>query len=86
MLFDEVTSALDPELVGEALAVIRQLGKEQNLTMLTGTHHMAFAREFADRVCFLHQGKILKEDPARVVLSAPREERTRAFLRVVLEA
>ena len=67
VLFDEVTSALDPELVGEALAVIRQLGKEQNLTMLTGTHHMAFAREFADRVCFLHQGKILKEDTEPVL-------------------
>jgi len=86
MLFDEVTSALDPELVGEVLNVIRKLGKEHNLTMLMVTHQMGFAKEFADRVCFFYQGKIAEEGPPQEMFSNPKNERTRQFLRAVLEA
>ena len=82
ILFDEPTSALDPELVGEVLAVIRGLADE-GMTMLIVTHEMGFAREVADRVVFLDRGAILEEGPAREVLTAPREERTRDFLRRV---
>ncbi len=82
ILFDEPTSALDPELVGEVLAVIRGLADE-GMTMLIVTHEMGFAREVADRVVFLDQGAILEEGPAREVLTSPREERTRDFLRRV---
>ena len=76
MLFDEVTSALDPELVGEVLNVIRKLGEEHNLTMLMVTHQMGFAKEFADRVCFFHGGRIGEQGPpdrssARRRTSAP---------------
>jgi len=86
MLFDEVTSALDPELVGEVLNVIRALGSEHNLTMLMVTHQMGFAREFADRVCFFYQGKIAEQGPPDQLFAAPRNERTRQFLSAVLEA
>jgi polar amino acid transport system ATP-binding protein len=86
MLFDEVTSALDPELVGEVLNIIRKLGEEQQLTMLIVTHQMGFAKEFADRVCFVCEGKIAEQGPAEQVFSQPRNERTRAFLRAVLES
>jgi polar amino acid transport system ATP-binding protein len=86
MLFDEVTSALDPELVGEVLNVIRNLARDHNLTMIIVTHHMGFAREFADRVCFFDQGRIVEEGPALQILTAPREERTQAFLKAVLQA
>jgi len=86
MLFDEVTSALDPELVGEVLNVIRKLGAEHNLTMIMVTHQMGFAKEFADRVCFFYQGKIAEEGPPREMFSNPKNERTRQFLRAVLEA
>jgi polar amino acid transport system ATP-binding protein len=86
MLFDEVTSALDPELVGEVLNVIRALGAEHNLTMLMVTHQMGFAKEFADRVCFFYQGKIAEQGPPEQLFSAPRNERTRQFLSAVLEA
>jgi polar amino acid transport system ATP-binding protein len=82
MLFDEPTSALDPELVGEVLAVMRALADE-GMTMLIVTHEMGFAREVADRLVFLDRGAILEEGPAREVLSTPREERTRDFLRRV---
>ncbi len=82
ILFDEPTSALDPELVGEVLAVIRGLADE-GMTMLIVTHEMGFAREVADRVVFLDRGAILEEGPAREVLTEPREERTRDFLRRV---
>jgi polar amino acid transport system ATP-binding protein len=82
ILFDEPTSALDPELVGEVLAVIRSLADE-GMTMLIVTHEMGFAREVADRVVFLDRGSILEEGPAREVLTSPREERTRDFLRRV---
>ena len=86
MLFDEVTSALDPELVGEVLQVIRRLGSEHDLTMLMVTHQMGFAREFADRVCFFYQGKICEQGKPDQFFTAPQNERTRQFLNAVLEA
>jgi polar amino acid transport system ATP-binding protein len=86
MLFDEVTSALDPELVGEVLQVIRKLGTEHDLTMLMVTHQMGFAKEFADRVCFFASGKICEQGPPAEFFSKPRNERTRQFLHAVLEA
>jgi polar amino acid transport system ATP-binding protein len=84
MLFDEVTSAVDPEMVGEILLVMRRLAQE-SMTMLVVTHEMGFAGEIADRVVFMDQGTIVEEGPARSVLSRPRQERTRAFLRAVIE-
>jgi polar amino acid transport system ATP-binding protein len=86
MLFDEVTSALDPELVGEVLNVIRQLGAEHDLTMLMVTHQMGFAREFADRVCFFYAGRIAEAGPPDQLFGNPANERTRQFLSAVLEA
>ena len=86
MLFDEVTSALDPELVGEVLQVIRKLGSEHDLTMLMVTHQMGFAKEFADRICFFHAGKICEQGPPNELFGAPKNERTRQFLHAVLEA
>lgn len=86
MLFDEVTSALDPELCGEVLNVIRRLGSEHNLTMLMVTHQMGFAREFADRVCFFSQGKIIEQGAPQQFFAAPQHERTQQFLRAVREA
>ncbi len=83
LLFDEVTSALDPELVGEVLGVIRRLGSEHRLTMLMVTHEMGFAREFADRVCFFNAGRILEQGSPEELFDNPREERTRQFLRSV---
>ncbi len=85
MLFDEVTSALDPELVGEVLAVMRNLAHEHGLAMIIVTHQMAFAREVADRVCFFDSGQIVEEGPPNIMLTSPRNESTRAFLRAVLE-
>ncbi|WP_272890888.1 ectoine/hydroxyectoine ABC transporter ATP-binding protein EhuA [Stutzerimonas sp. S1] len=86
MLFDEVTSALDPELCGEVLNVIRRLGEAHNLTMLMVTHQMGFAREFADRVCFFHEGRIHEQGSPDELFNNPREERTREFLSAVNEA
>jgi polar amino acid transport system ATP-binding protein len=86
MLFDEVTSALDPELVGEVLNVIRQLGAEHDLTMLMVTHQMGFAREFSDRVCFFYGGKIAEQGPPDKLFNDPDSDRTRQFLSAVLEA
>jgi polar amino acid transport system ATP-binding protein len=83
MLFDEVTSALDPELVGEVLDVIRGL-KEGGMTMVIATHEMAFARDVADTVCFLDDGVLLEQGPPAQILSAPTERRTREFLTRVL--
>ena len=80
MLLDEVTSALDPELVGEVLDLLREL-KSEGMTMLVCTHEMAFARDVADRVCFLHHGRPLEIGPPAQVLDAPREPRTQEFLR-----
>jgi polar amino acid transport system ATP-binding protein len=85
LLLDEVTSALDPELVGEVLAVIRDL-KTDGMTMMIATHEMAFARDVADEVCFLHEGRILERGEPGRIFSAPREPRTREFLARVLEA
>ncbi len=79
MLFDEVTSALDPELVGEVLAVVRQLAAE-GMTMVLATHEMAFAREVADTVAFMRDGTIFEAGPAREVIDRPREASTRSFL------
>lgn len=83
MLFDEPTSALDPELVGDVLEVMRRLARE-GMTMIVVTHEMGFAREVADRVCFLHSGTIVEAGPAAQVLVTPHEPRTRDFLRRVL--
>lgn len=83
MLFDEITSALDPELVGEVLDVLRQL-RSEGMTMVLATHEMGFARELADTVCFLHDGRILESGSPDQVFSAPKHDRTRAFLSRVL--
>jgi polar amino acid transport system ATP-binding protein len=83
MLFDEITSALDPELVGEVLDALREL-RAEGMTMMLATHEMAFARELADMVCFLDGGRILEEGPPETVFTAPRHDRTRAFLKRVL--
>jgi polar amino acid transport system ATP-binding protein len=85
MLLDEITSALDPELVGEVLDVVRDL-KRDGMTMLLATHEMGFAKEIADRVCFLHQGRILEEGPPSRIFDDPTEERTRQFLQRVIDA
>jgi polar amino acid transport system ATP-binding protein len=85
MLLDEVTSALDPELVGEVLTVIRELA-ESGMTMVIATHEMGFARQIADRVCFMSEGVILEQGPPERIFGAPREERTMAFLRRIVEA
>jgi len=85
MLLDEVTSALDPELVAEVLEVIRELA-DGGMTMLIATHEMAFARDIADRVCFLDGGVILEQGPPEQIFSAPREPRTRQFLDRIVAA
>jgi ABC-type polar amino acid transport system ATPase subunit len=82
ILMDEPTSALDPELVGSVLAVVRAL-RESGMTMVIASHEMNFAREAADRVLFLDGGLVVEEGPAEALFSAPREERTRRFLRQV---
>ncbi|MGO4400252.1 amino acid ABC transporter ATP-binding protein [Achromobacter sp. PAB15] len=83
MLFDEVTSALDPELVGEVLDTLRRL-KSSGMSMIVVTHDIAFARESGDRVAFFDQGTLCEVGPAKTVINAPREERTRQFLQRVL--
>ena len=83
MLFDEITSALDPELVGEVLDVLRDL-RRQGMTMVLATHEMGFARELADKVCFLDDGRILEQGPPDTLFKAPQKERTKAFLSRVL--
>ena len=85
MLLDEVTSALDPELVGEVLNVIRELAAG-GMTMLIATHEMSFAREIADQVCFLDEGVVLEQGPPDRIFSAPEEPRTRQFLQRIVEA
>jgi ABC-type polar amino acid transport system ATPase subunit len=84
MLFDEVTSALDPELVGEVLNVMRQLARE-GMTMLVVTHEMQFAREVGDRIVVMDQGQIIEQGPPATIFSNPNEPRTRQFLRKILE-
>jgi polar amino acid transport system ATP-binding protein len=85
LLLDEVTSALDPELVAEVLEVIRELAAE-GMTMLIATHEMGFAKDVAHRVCFLDQGVILEQGPPEEIFGAPREPRTRQFLQRIIEA
>ncbi len=86
MLFDEVTSALDPELVGEVLSVLRQLASASDMTMLIVTHEMNFARDIADRVLFFDQGVILEEGPPERIFQHPRQPRTREFLTSILQS
>jgi len=83
LLLDEITAALDPELVGEVLTIVRELA-EQGTTMILATHEMAFARDIATTVCFLDGGRILEQGPPAEIFSRPREERTRRFLARVL--
>ncbi|MEU0551811.1 amino acid ABC transporter ATP-binding protein [Micromonospora sp. NPDC005979] len=85
MLLDEVTSALDPELVGEVLTMIRDL-KADGMTMVLATHEMGFAREVADEVCFLDAGRVVESGPPDQVLGEPTQPRTRQFLRRIIEA
>jgi polar amino acid transport system ATP-binding protein len=85
LLFDEITAALDPELVGEVLSVVRDL-KDDGMTMVLATHEMGFARDVADQVCFLDGGVVLERGPAEQVFGDPRQERTRRFLRRIVDA
>ena len=85
LLLDEITSALDPQLVGEVLGLVRRL-VELGITMIIATHEMSFAREIADKICFLDAGVILEEGPPAQIFSSPREPRTREFLERVIEA
>jgi polar amino acid transport system ATP-binding protein len=85
LLLDEITSALDPELVNEVLLLVRDLA-EQGMTMILATHEMSFAKVVANTVCFLHDGQILEQGPPQHIFEAPKEKRTQTFLRSVLEA
>jgi len=85
MMLDEITSALDPQLVSDVLALVRELA-ESGMTMILATHEMGFAREVSNKVCFLDAGRILEEGPPEQIFTAPREPRTREFLSRVLEA
>jgi polar amino acid transport system ATP-binding protein len=85
MLLDEITSALDPQLIGEVLELVRELA-DSGMTMIVATHEMSFAREVASKVCFLDAGVILEEGPPSEIFTAPKEARTREFLSRVLEA
>jgi polar amino acid transport system ATP-binding protein len=84
MLLDEITSALDPQLIGEVLELVRELA-QTGMTMILATHEMSFAREVANKVCFLDAGVIREEGPPDQIFSSPHEERTREFLARVLE-
>ncbi|WP_343115896.1 ectoine/hydroxyectoine ABC transporter ATP-binding protein EhuA [Ostreiculturibacter nitratireducens] len=86
MLFDEVTSALDPEVIGEVTNVIRKLVSEHNLTMLMVTHQMGFARDISDRICFFYGGRIEEQGPPEELFGNPRRDRTKQFLSAVKEA
>jgi polar amino acid transport system ATP-binding protein len=85
LLLDEITSALDPELVAEVLAIVRDLARE-GMTMLLATHEMGFAREVASKVCFLFDGRVHEEGPPAEIFGDPKQERTRAFLKRIIEA
>ncbi|CAM5773653.1 peptide ABC transporter ATP-binding protein [Labrys miyagiensis] len=85
LLLDEITSALDPELVSEVLNIVRDLAAE-GMTMLLATHEMGFAREVASKICFLYGGKVHEEGPPAQIFGDPKEERTRAFLQRIIEA
>jgi polar amino acid transport system ATP-binding protein len=86
MLLDEITSALDPQLVAEVLSLVRSLTEEMGMTMIIATHEMSFAREIANKVCFLDAGVILEEGAPEQIFSAPREERTQQFLARIIQA
>lgn len=86
LLCDEITSALDPELVEEVLNVIERLGRESDMTMLLVTHEMSFARDFADRVLFLEEGQIVEEGTPEHIFTNPQKTRTRTFLRKIIAA
>ncbi|MCV9999364.1 ectoine/hydroxyectoine ABC transporter ATP-binding protein EhuA [Pararhizobium sp. YC-54] len=86
MLFDEITSALDPELVEEVLNVLREIGRTSDMTMLLVTHEMTFAKEFSDRVLFMDGGRIVEEGEPDQLFSAPTQDRTRSFLRKIIAA
>jgi polar amino acid transport system ATP-binding protein len=85
LLLDEITSALDPELVAEVLNIVRDLA-EEGMTMLLATHEMGFAREVASKICFLYGGKVHEEGPPSQIFGDPQEERTRGFLQRIIEA
>ena len=85
LLLDEITSALDPELVAEVLEIVRDLA-ERGMTMVLATHEMGFAREVADRICFLQNGKVYEQGPPDQIFGAPQGERTQAFLKRLIEA
>ena len=85
MLLDEITSALDPELVAEVLNIVRDLARD-GMTMMFATHEMGFAKEVSSKVCFLHQGLIHEEGPPEQIFGDPREERTRAFVQRIIDA
>jgi len=85
LLLDEITSALDPELVAEVLNIVRELA-EEGMTMLVATHEMSFAREASSRVCFLDQGVVLEQGPPEQIFSEPSDPRTQAFLKRIIEA
>jgi len=85
LLLDEITSALDPELVSEVLNIVRELA-EEGMTMLIATHEMGFAREVSTKVCFLDEGVVAEEGPPEQIFSAPVSARTQAFLRRIIEA
>jgi polar amino acid transport system ATP-binding protein len=85
MLLDEITSALDPELVSEVLNIVRDLAG-QGMTMLLATHEMGFAKEVASKVCFLYEGVVHEEGPPEQIFGAPTQERTRGFLKRIIEA
>ena len=86
MLFDEVTSALDPEVIGEVTSVIRSLTAEHKLTMLMVTHQMGFAKGISDRICFFFQGRIEEQGTPEALFESPQKPRTQQFLRAAREA
>ncbi|RWM48003.1 MAG: ectoine/hydroxyectoine ABC transporter ATP-binding protein EhuA [Mesorhizobium sp.] len=86
LLLDEITSALDPELVEEVLGVVKRVGRETDTTMLLVTHEMSFARDFADRVLFLDNGSIVEEGPPEVLFHDPKNDRTKQFLKKIVAA
>jgi polar amino acid transport system ATP-binding protein len=85
LLLDEITSALDPELVSEVLNIVRDLAA-QGMTMMLATHEMGFAREVASKVCFLHEGVVHEEGPPELIFGNPTKDRTRSFLKRIIEA
>ena len=86
MLLDEITSALDPQLVSEVLTLVRELSERDGMTMILATHEMSFAREVASKICFLDAGEILEEGPPEQIFGAPKEPRTQQFLARVIES